>query len=480
MKKTLILVVALMLTAAFLLVGCGPETSPTNGTSAPTATPAPSEEPSQEAEKNAIKAGDNYRYYLWSVTDGENPFSTSVNPERDRQRWTDYQEKYGITITYVQAQAGNNWQDLPLSSAAAGEPICDIFNVGGPYVVLQSVFYDGKIGSALDPVSNYDEYATFDDPNFFDQAAQKHCTFDGELYCIVPHTNGAGQTSMYTVTLFNAEMLANAGYTKDDLYKMSKDGEWTWEAFREAAIRCTNPDKGVYGTYIGDNNYMCSALIASNGGHYFVNDGTGDKFAGNSNEAVAAWDFIVELGQNGYMDYSHTGEANVFGMGKVAMMVTCIARVGVIYQYLKFEYGIINPPKGPAAKDYISENSWFTPVALMKGANNPQGCVRVMKEYFGPEYGIDTVEHQMMVEAEYGLYLTDQGSLDTALNIQKYGTIENYFLYQTVNDGEGTMLRYLYGTADDFINGEQSPKVFLDSVVDKVNHLIEISHAGSN
>lgn len=480
MKKTLILVVALLLATVFLMVGCGPETTDTS-TNAPTPIPTSGEtEGTGEQTVVAIKPGDNYRYYLWSVTDGENPFSTSVNPERDRQRWEEYQNKYDITITYVQAQAGNSWQDLPLSSAAAGEPICDIFNVGGPYVVLQSVFYDGQIGSALEPVSNYSEYATFEDPNYFDQESQKHCTFDNKLYCIVPHVNGAAQTSMYTITLFNAEMLASAGYSKDELYRMSKEGEWTWEAFEDAAMKCTNPDKGVYGTYIGDNNALCSALIVTNGGHYFVNDGNGDRFAGNSNEAVAAWDFIVELGQKGYMDYSHTGEANVFGMGKVAMMVTCIARVGVIYQYLKFEYGIINPPKGPAASDYISENSWFTPVALMRGANNPQGCVQVMKEYFGPEYGIDSVEHKMMVEAEYGLYLTDQGSLDTALNIQNYGSIENYFLYQTVNDGEGTMLRYLYGTADDFIKGETTPKVFLDSVVDKVNHLIDISHAESN
>ena len=45
-------------------------------------------------------------------------------------------------------------------------------------------------------------------------------------------------------------------------------------------------------------------------------------------------------------------------------MVTTISRLVSVYKFLKCDYGIINPPKGPMASDYLSEMSWFTPIAL--------------------------------------------------------------------------------------------------------------------
>jgi hypothetical protein len=117
--------------------------------------------------------------------------------------------------------------------------------------------------------------------------------------------------------------------------------------------------------------------------------------------------------------------------------------------------------------------NWFVPYSVMRGANNPAGSVQVLNEYFAPEYGINTPQNQMLMESELSTYLVDQGSLDTALNITKYTSSENYFLYQTVSDGEIQMLSYLYGNVWKFISGEDSPQVFYDSVVDKVNSLVQ-------
>ena len=460
MKKTL-LTLAVLLVIVFAFAGC---TVPEN----PSATPTPSEQPREVA----IKAGDVYRYFHWNTMDENEPFKNSTRAEEEIQKWNDFQEKYGITIKYVKSPGGYYWQDLPLSAAASGEPICDIFCVGGPYVVLETVFYNNQLGNCVIPLDDYSQYATFDDPDFWDQGSQAACTFNGKLYCAVPQNNGAATVSSNTVTIFNQELLAKAGYSKEHLYQLSKDGQWDWDTFADAAVKCSEPDSNIYGTTLGDNVALGSALVVTNGGHYFERTQTGDVFVGNKTEAVEAWDFIVELANKNAVDTSGATENNSFGTGKVAMLVSTISRLEQIYNYLGFDYGIINPPKGPKANDYISEMNWFVPYSVMRGANNPAGAVQVLYEYFAPKYGINTPENQMLMESELSIFLPEQGSLDTALNITKYTSSENYFLYQTVSDGEIQMLSYLYGNVWKFISGEESPQIFYDSVEDKVNSLI--------
>lgn len=457
--------------AAMLLMlifaGCTPQET------ASAATPSPTPENSAVQKENAIKAGDVYRYYLWSVTDEKDPLK-NAGPRADsmRKRLAEFEQKYDITVKYVASTGGYEWYDLPRSSAAAGEPICDIFNVGGPYVVLGTYFYGGQAGKCILPLSDYSSVADFSDTEYWNVESQRFCTFSGKLYCAVPLECGGDAVSSNTVTLFNKDLMAKAGYEADKLYEMSRNGEWTWERFEEAAVRTTDIDNGIYGTTIGDNVALGSALIVTNGGAYFKNNGTTDVFVGNSDNAIAAWDFIVGLAKKNCIDYSGTTEANLFGTGKVAMMVTTISRLVSVYKFLKCDYGIINPPKGPMASDYLSEMSWFTPISVMRGANNPAGCVQVINEYLSPEYARSSAENQELMDAELTVYLKDAGSVETAKNITKYTSNQNYYLYQQVSDGDTKMLSYLYGNVWNFISGETTPKQFYDSVTDKINSMV--------
>ena len=116
MKKMIALAAALLL-MLLVLAGCSEGTS-TEGIP----TPTPSASVTSGSEKvNAIKAGDVYRYYLWSTADEDNPFKDAgARSESMKERLEEFQTEYGITIKYVESTGGYEWYALLRSSAAAG------------------------------------------------------------------------------------------------------------------------------------------------------------------------------------------------------------------------------------------------------------------------------------------------------------------------------------------------------------------------
>lgn len=462
MKRLIVLLLSLGIMLA-LFAGCDVGGEGTEPTPTPTGT----------VHKTAIAAGDTYRYYYWNTMDANNPFADAGAREAMYvARWIDFQEQYGITIEYVQSTGGHEWFALPRSSAASGEPIADIFNVGGPYVVLGTYFYGGVAGACLLPFDDYSEYATFDDAQYWDVQSQSACTFNDKLYCVVPNNMGADMVTNNTVTLVNKDLLAGTGYTAQQLYELSESGQWTWDKYEDVAVQCTDPSKGIYGTAIGDNVALASALIVTNGGSYFEQSGNTEVFAGNSANALEAWDFFLRLADKGTMEYSGATEASLFTTGQVAMLVTTISRISSIYSSVQCDYGILMPPKGPKADNYMSEMSWFVPYSILRGANNPAGCAQVISEYFSPVYAKDSEENQQLMEAELSVYLRDDESMQTARNISQYTSVQNYYLYQTVSDGE-QMLSLLYGNAWSFISGETTPEAFFSSVEQRINAMVK-------
>ena len=92
MNKKLIATLLCLLAVVMVFAGCqGPETS---------ATPVPSNGPDVEIVMNA---GDKYTIYFCN-TKVENQWVDGVTGTRAaeaRQRWLDFQEEYGVEITYI-------------------------------------------------------------------------------------------------------------------------------------------------------------------------------------------------------------------------------------------------------------------------------------------------------------------------------------------------------------------------------------------
>ena len=94
------------------------------------ATPAPTGTSGAETgntpntpDKIAMKAGDVYKIFVWANA-VENQWVDGITggarAEEIRQRWLDFQEQYGVTVTWI-ASPGGDWMGQVLTAAASGE-----------------------------------------------------------------------------------------------------------------------------------------------------------------------------------------------------------------------------------------------------------------------------------------------------------------------------------------------------------------------
>ena len=479
MRKYFKGLLALALAAGIMaLAGCAVEKEP-----ALSATPAPTGGTAQATQsnlKNAIKAGEVYRYYVWNTEDESDPFKNvdGVRKEMAVNNKAQFEEKYGVTIRYVLSAGGDDWYATPFASASAGTPMTDIFNAGGSYVTLLAYTYNGSAGRILLPLDDYQEYADFSDSEYWDQAAQEICTLGGKLYFCVPSPMGWELVSNNKVTLFNFDLVRRGGMEPADLYEMSNSGEWTWDAFRQAVMACTFPEENIFGTAIGDNVGMMAALLTSNNASYFEKQEYEgqliDRYVGNSKNAIEAWDFFVKLALEDYsVELSGTAETTTFSAGRIAFLLTGLARTSTIYQRMQSDYGVLMPPKGPNADNYISDQDSFLPLCIFNGVSNPEGCAQVLGEYFRPVYARS--ENQALLEAELSTYLRDGESLEICRQLPSVSKVQSHMLYiklRTATDEQAMLESIIYGHAWNFAKGEETPAQYLDSIVDLVNSTV--------
>lgn len=479
MKKFHKLLCAAVIAAAiFVLASCSPDQPSASATPAPTQSSGPSSETNL---KNALQAGEEYRYYAWNTLNEEDPFENAGSrADILKERKSAFEAKYGVTIRYVKSTGVDDWYAEPFASAQSGKPIADLFNVGGSYVTLLAYTYGGGTGSILRSLDEFSEYSDFSDPEYWDQSAQKICTFNGKLYFCVPSPIGYELVANNKVTLFNYDLVSRGGLSAEELYNMSNQGEWTWEAFRDAAIKCTFPEDNIYGTAIGDNVGIMSALITSNGGSYFEKQeyegNLIDRYTGNSANALEAWDFYVKMAKDdGIIELSGAAETTTFSAGKIAFLITGLSRTTTIYQRMKSDYGVLFPPKGPKAEDYISDQDSFVPYCIFNGASNAAGCAQILSEYFRPIYGRSSEENQAMLESELITYLRDSQSMATCKKLPEISKVQSHMLYiklRTATEEQAMMESVLYGHAWQFARGEESPAQYFDSVASLIDNTV--------
>ena len=481
MRKYFKGLLALALAAGIMaLAGCAGEKEP--ALSAPPAPTGGTAQATRSNLKNAVKAGEVYRYYVWNTEDESDPFKNvdGVRKEMAVNNKAQFEEKYGVTIRYVLSAGGDDWYATPFASASAGTPMTDIFNAGGSYVTLLAYTYNGSAGRILLPLDDYQEYADFSDSEYWDQAAQEICTLGGKLYFCVHSPMGWELVSNNKVTLFNFDLVRRGGMEPADLYEMSNSGEWTWDAFRQAVMACTFPEENIFGTAIGDNVGMMAALLTSNNASYFEKQEYEgqliDRYVGNSKNAIEAWDFFVKLALEDYsVELSGTAETTTFSAGRIAFLLTGLARTSTIYQRMQSDYGVLMPPKGPNADNYISDQDSFLPLCIFNGVSNPEGCAQVLGEYFRPVYARSSSENQALLEAELSTYLRDGESLEICRQLPSVSKVQSHMLYiklRTATDEQAMLESIIYGHAWNFAKGEETPAQYLDSIVDLVNSTV--------
>ncbi len=490
MKKLLIFVTVAMLMLAF--VGCSEQPG-----DKPTATPAPStgasatvgtsEQPGPGATPEAtpapetifFNAGDEYRILIWNNY-AVNDYvlnNQEARAEEIKERWENMQEDYGITITYIAAPG--DWIGEALSTANAGEPVCDVLHCGGPFAVPTTYNYAGIAGSVLTPLSDYPEAGNFSDPEYWDVSGQENvCTFSGKLYYAIPRELGYGVVAYNQVTFFNSELTNAAGYSDDELYALSKNGQWTFDKMREVAIACTDADKGVYGMHMGQNGCAVFAMVAANNGQYITNVDGVPTFTANTPEVIQAVDYFVRLAKDDKVVYLEGNPGSdddhpTFVAGHHALMITYANRAPKIYLEENLDYGILMPPKGPSADDYISDSNWFTPYAVMANVANPAGCVQLISKYIRPDYAMSSIEATTMFDSELSIYTRDEGSKQTLLDVISKTRASSIMTWTSLYNSDGSMGGYMTGETLNWIKGEGSPAVHFAAVEGAANELLK-------
>lgn len=177
------------------------------------------------------------------------------------------------------------------------------------------------------------------------------------------------------VLFFNKDLIRSSGVT-EDLYQLVRDGEWTFDKFREICIATTkdtdsNGEPDTYGLHVSDPVAAGLALInANNGKMVDVVDGQAVE-AFTSSQVITGLNFYNQLVNEDktvhVYDYMRSEDtlndavsiqdlANYFLRGKAAFWL-CESWVG--NQYIRpssagIEYGMLPLPKGPDASDYVS------------------------------------------------------------------------------------------------------------------------------
>jgi len=497
--KKVLLALLMIVALAFVFCACEHPGAGSTATPAPTGSTEPEEEVIAKPEDNgvAMKAGDLYRVFVWNNAQENNMVdgTTGTRAAENRQRWIDFQQAYGVTITWVASPNQSAWMDTVLQPAAAGEPYADIYHMGGPFAIPLSLGYGGTaMGSLYENLADYAQYTNFDDNEYWDQSANQAMGFyNGNHYVVFPQSDGWGGVSLNQVTFFNKSIVKAAGYPAEEIYKLYKEGNWTFDKFREVALACTDADRDVWGVSIGENAPAIFSLIASNNGDVLTPNAEGvPEFTADSANSLYAINFFVDMCKTDKSVYMENGysqvEENLFKIGKVAMMLTYANRAvegegprnGALYQTDGLEYGIVLPPKGPNADDYRTDRNWATPYSVFKGHDNPAGVAQCLSYYLAPMAPMSGPTQAMLLESDAQNYFQDNESIQTLKDAAKKNVTTSYMAYWSITSNNISLGNVLiYSGFNNWVDGSSTPELDYAANKDAVNQIILDTISGS-
>lgn len=278
-----------------------------------------------------------------------------------------FQERYGGNIEWHKCTYEERYEQLA-KSINADEGI-DFFYAGDldafPRGVLRSMFVPA------------DDYIDFDSPLWADVSAiNERLVWDGSHYVAVSRIAGDN-----CAVIYNRKTVMEAGL--QDPYELYKNGEWTWEAFREMLEKFTDPESQHYGI---DGYWFEFGLINTTGtAPVGMENGRLVSHIGEpSMERVQ--NFIYSLySENliaiGSEDYGWNDKPSYIGEGKT-LFYPC-----GLYQFYrkpsdwKSLFGedvfFVPMPKDPKADEY------YIPVGMegytfVKGGKNPDGVAKFL------------------------------------------------------------------------------------------------------
>jgi len=283
----------------------------------------------------------------------------SENHEKRLEWRKRIQREFGFTISEKNIASWNETPQIASTSIMAGRPAATVFVLQADWAMSmykQNLLFPISDSRVIDlsPKNKIVE---------MNQMINELFTFNKKTYAFRPRY---GDSQRGQVIFFNKRLFREAGLDPDLPYNLQRDGKWTWDEFLKISkqlTRDTNND-GIIDTYAMTADLskdMMDVFVAGNNAEYVSRDPrTGNLVnATGRPEFVEALQFLMTLYKEGVMMPSPVPEGGawnwyqpMFNDGKVAMRLDMEHVRGDIAN-MRDDWGMVLPPKGPRAKDYV-------------------------------------------------------------------------------------------------------------------------------
>ena len=261
---------------------------------------------------------------------------------------------------------------LAITSIMAGKPAATVFQLQPDWALSlyrQNLLYPVSDSAIMD--------MTVSEPVPWNKQVASAFTFNNKSYAFF-----VGNSLSSGAIFWNKRLFSEAGLDPNLPYDLQKDGTWTWDKFLEISIQLTRDinNDGIIDIYAMPSDFsvdILDILVSSNGAMYIDRDENGILVnASNRPEFIEAIRFYMRLRDEGVMKPKPEGiHWDWFGPefmnGNVAMRMARQHIHGDL-RTMRDDWGMVLPPKGPRAKNYVVFNSENVMVIPARGFSKEQ------------------------------------------------------------------------------------------------------------
>jgi len=267
------------------------------------------------------------------------------------------QREFGFTMQEKNIASWNEMPQVAATSIMAGRPAATVFVVQSDWAMSlqkQNLLFPVSDSKAID-------FSTKNKVIDVNQMINTLFTFNKKTYAL---QFGYGGSLHGQVIFFNKRLFREAGLDPNLPYDLQKSGKWTWDEFLricKALTRDINND-GRMDTYAMTADLSTEILdifVAGNNAEYVTKNASTGKLANATNTPafLEALQFAIRLQREGVMMPKPDGAAwdwykPMFNDGRVAMRLEQ-EYVRQDIANMRDDWGIVLPPKGPRAREYV-------------------------------------------------------------------------------------------------------------------------------
>ena len=361
-RKTIFILTAVAIIAAFTLIACGSAATPAPQ---PTTAPAPVQPTAAPAQPTAAPAAQAVEI-RWR-TRPDNKQEQDVYQKISDEVTAKLKDK-GITLKYDPAPVTGYEDKLKAEFSGGNAP--DVVWIPGASTADYANL--GVIADIM-PLAKAD--ANFKLTDYYD-APMKELQNNGKLW-------GLPRDISTLVIYYNKDLLKAPG--APDPAELAAKGEWNWDNFLKVAKAATNPDKKQYGFDFSNWWGPWGYFVYGAGGSFFNADRT--QCALNTPEAQAGLQFMADLIQKDKVAPAPGIEGGVgetgFLSGQIAMFPNGRWMTPGMRENAKFDWGVVEMPKGKQNSTWLFWGPYVMNAKL--SPEKQKAAWEVMKALTSPE-----------------------------------------------------------------------------------------------